>query len=146
MKKFFVLLAVMLMSSTKSFAQTELELLKQKAELDKAYGFKDKASSEAKKQAKEMKKEGWRVNAGDRSLEMQIQSGIDLKKRIMKSADGRIVEKFFILSGRQHNHLIMLIQVHVLKLRQKLHQLSRLRFPRLSRESKIISNSQASML
>lgn len=101
MKKFFVLLAVMLMSSTMSFAQTELELLKEKAELNKAYGFKDKASSEAKKQAKEMKKEGWKVNAGDRSLEMQIQSGIDLKKRIMKSADGRIVEKFFILSGRQ---------------------------------------------
>ena len=73
MKKILSLM-VMAMVATTSFAQTAIELAKQQQELN-AFSMKmlnAKPSKMAKKQAKELRADGWTVPAGEASIEQQV--------------------------------------------------------------------------
>lgn len=74
MKKMISMLVIALMANTTTFAQSAAELAKQQAEL-RAIHMKTlnaKLTKSAKKQAKELKKEGWVVLAGEPTIEQQI--------------------------------------------------------------------------
>lgn len=74
MKKILSIIAVLLMAATTVSAQSAIELAKQKAEEEAFYKkmLNAKPTKDAKKQAKELKRDGWTVPAGEKSLEQQI--------------------------------------------------------------------------
>ena len=73
MKKYFFLMALA-MTTTTSFAQSAIELAKQQMELNDINRklLNQKPTKSAKKQAKEYKKEGWVVPAGEQTIEQQL--------------------------------------------------------------------------
>ena len=102
MKKFMTMLAIALMATTTVFAQSAIELGRQQMELKEFQmkSLKMKPTKEAKKQAKDYIKEGWKVNAGDRSMEQQITYGTLLAEEYMADNSGNTVKRFIQQQGR----------------------------------------------
>lgn len=95
MKKIMTI-ALLAMFANATFAQSALELAKQQAEL-KAYQMKAlnaKPTKDAKKQAKQFKKEGWTVPAGEKSIEQQITESHVYGEELMADRAGNAVKRY----------------------------------------------------
>jgi hypothetical protein len=102
MKKMFFLMAAFLMvAATNVNAQSAKELAKQQQELNEINRkmLNAKPTKEAKKQAKQLKKEGWTVMAGDRSIEQQINESHLYSAELMADENGAQTKRFIIQSG-----------------------------------------------
>lgn len=97
MKKILLSLC-MLLSALASFGQSALELAKQQQELE-AFNKKmlnAKPTKAAKQQAKELKKEGWTVPAGEPSIEQQITKSQLYREELMAMDDGSATKRYFM--------------------------------------------------
>ena len=102
MKKMFFLMAAFLMvAATNVNAQSAIELAKQQKELNDINRkmLNAKPTKEAKRQAKQFKKEGWLVMAGERSLEQQITTSQLYGEELMADETGAPTKRFIIQSG-----------------------------------------------
>lgn len=101
-KLFFTLIAAIACSMTLN-AQSAIELAKQQRELNETIMkmLNAKPSKSAKKQAKEYKKEGWTVNAGDKDMEQQITASQMYGEEPMVDEDGNTTKRFIMQSGTQ---------------------------------------------
>ena len=102
MKKVLILLVALAMASTTCMAQSYADLLKAKKQQDKLTkeSLDFKPTSEDKKQAKQMKKEGWTVKAGDDPMEVQF-----CRARMLKNTP--IVDEASGYEGMTVNRYIM---------------------------------------
>lgn len=96
MKKILFALAMVICMVAGASAQTAVELAKQKAELNEIQrkSLNAKPSKEAKKQAKQLKKEGWKVPVGERALENQIMNSFYIGEEQMADEDGSPTPRF----------------------------------------------------
>lgn len=101
-KLFFTLIAAIACSMTLN-AQSAIELAKQQRELNEINMkmLNAKPSKSAKKQAKEYKKEGWAVNAGDKDMERQITTSQLYGEELMVDENGSATKRFIMQSGTQ---------------------------------------------
>lgn len=102
MKKMISLLVVALMATT-AFAQSATELAKQQREVNELHRkiLNGKITKDAKKQAKEYKKDGWTVPVGELSLERQINKSMLYAEELMTNEEGGITQRFMQHTGRQ---------------------------------------------
>lgn len=96
MKKMISLLVVAMMAIP-TFAQSAIELAKQQQELNSVNKklLKEKPTKEAKKQAKELKKEGWKVPAGD-ILEAQLTESQLYGAELMADENGAPTKRYIL--------------------------------------------------
>ena len=102
MKK-MISLVVMALVATTSFAQTATELAKQQQELN-AINMKmlnAKPTKAAKKQAKELKAEGWTVPAGESSIEQQITMSQLYGAELTTDENGNPTKRFIMQTAQQ---------------------------------------------
>lgn len=102
MKK-IISVALLAMIANVTFAQSALELAKQQAEL-KNFQMKmlnAKPSKDAKKQAKDFKKEGWTVPAGEKSIEQQITESFVYGEELMADESGNTMKRYLTHSAIQ---------------------------------------------
>lgn len=102
MKKTIILL-VSVMITMVSFAQSAKELAKEQAEL-RAIHMKmlnAKPTKEAKKQAKQLAKEGWGVPVGEKSIERQITESQIYGEEIMTDELGGMTKRFMMQTAVQ---------------------------------------------
>lgn len=101
MKKMISLLVVALMATT-TFAQSSIELAKQQKELNEINMkmLKAKPTKDSKKQAKELKREGWVVPAGDPSIELQITKSQLYGEELMADENGAPTKRFILQTGQ----------------------------------------------
>ena len=101
MKKMISLMVMTLMATT-MFAQSAKDLAKQQQELNEIHMkmLKAKPTKDAKKQAKELKKEGWIVPAGERSIEQQITRAQLLGEELTTDENGGITKRFIQQTGQ----------------------------------------------
>ena len=102
MKK-IILSLCMLFAALASFGQNALELAKQQQELE-AFNKKilnAKPTKAAKQQAKELKKEGWTVPAGEPSIEQQVTKSQLYGEELMATEDGATTKRFFMHTAMQ---------------------------------------------
>ena len=102
MKRTIILLVSAVMAVT-TFAQTAKELAKQQAEL-KAIHMKmlnAKPSKDAKKQAKQLEKEGWTVPVGEKSVQQQITESQIYGEELMTDENGEVVKRFILQTAVQ---------------------------------------------
>lgn len=96
-------LMILLVSVTMSFAQTTKELAKQQLELN-AINMKlldAKPTKSAKKEAKELKKEGWTVPAGEQSIEQQITASQLYGAELTTNEEGNTIKRFIMQTAQQ---------------------------------------------
>lgn len=109
MKKLISLLAVALMTTTTTFAQSAIELARQQQELNDINRkmLNQKPTKEAKKQAKEFVKDGWKVPAGDRSIEQQLTESQLYGAELMADENGaptkRYIQQTAIVTSGTYN-------------------------------------------
>lgn len=98
MKKILMMLALVLMGTTVSYAQSAIELAKQQRELDKINRdlLNMKPTKTAKKQAKEWKKEGWVVPVGGSDLAQQITRSQLMGEELMADENGQPVKRYIL--------------------------------------------------
>lgn len=96
-------IAVMVMLFNVSFAQTATELVKQQLALNELNMkmLNAKPLKAAKKQAKELKKEGWTVPAGSAGIEQQLTKSQLYGEELTVDEGGNTVKRFFVQSGIQ---------------------------------------------
>ena len=102
MKK-IILSCMMLMATSVMSAQSALELAKQQKELD-AFNKKmlnAKPTKSAKKQAKELKAEGWTVPAGEKSIEQQVTTSQLYGEELMATEEGTTTKRFLMHTAIQ---------------------------------------------
>ncbi|MBR1448348.1 MAG: hypothetical protein IJ588_06350 [Prevotella sp.] len=101
MKKMISLLVIAMMA-TATFAQSAAELAKQQKELNEIHMkmLKAKPTKDAKKQAKELKKEGWLVPAGELSIEQQITRSQLYGEELTTDENGGIIKRFIQQTGQ----------------------------------------------
>ncbi len=80
MKKFFVMMMAALMVCSVAYAQTPQESIKQRKEIAKLSNaeLNKKASKAARKEAKKLTKEGWKVAPGQLPLEKQLDKSYNM--------------------------------------------------------------------
>lgn len=101
MKKMISLLVVAMMA-TATFAQSAAELARQQKELNEIHMkmLKAKPTKDAKKQAKELKREGWLVPAGELSIEQQITRSQLYGEELTTDENGGITKRFIQQTGQ----------------------------------------------
>ena len=101
MKRMISMMIAAMIAAT-SFAQSAAELAKQQAELNAIHRkmLNAKPTKDAKKQAKEFKKEGWTVMAGDPSIEQQITRAQFHGEELMTDENGAVTQRFLMQSGQ----------------------------------------------
>ncbi len=101
MKKMISLLVVALMATT-TFAQSAAELARQQKELNEINMkmLNAKPTRDAKKQAKELKKEGWQVPAGEATIEKQITQSQLYGAELMADENGAPTKRFILQTGQ----------------------------------------------
>jgi hypothetical protein len=101
MKKLFSILVMALMLAIGANAQSATDLAKQQQELNKILrkSIDAKPTKEAKKQAKELKKQGWTVTAGERAIEQQITESQLLSAELMSDENGASSRRFIQHTG-----------------------------------------------
>lgn len=102
MKKIFSLIAMAMLAAT-SFAQTAAELAAKQQQLNEINMrmLNAKPSKAAKKQAKELKKEGWTVPAGAASIEQQLTKSQLYGEELTVDEGGNAVKRFMVQSAMQ---------------------------------------------
>lgn len=102
MKKIFSFMVMALIATT-SFAQSATQLAKQQAELNAIHMkmLNAKPTKNAKKQAKELKKEGWTVPAGEKSIEQQITESQLYGAELMTDENGNTTKRFILETAVQ---------------------------------------------
>ncbi|MBO5880792.1 MAG: hypothetical protein J6Q57_04020 [Paraprevotella sp.] len=103
MKKVFVMLALAMMSSMTVSAQDALELAKQQKELNEINMklLNSKPTKDAKKQAKQLKKQGWLVPAGEKSIEKQLTESQLLGEELMVDEAGSPTKRYILHTSNQ---------------------------------------------
>lgn len=103
MKKLILMVAAVLMTSTVVNAQSAIELAKQQKELNDINRkmLNQKPTKDAKKQAKELKKEGWLVPAGELSIEQQLTKSQLMGEELMADENGAPTKRFIMQTGLQ---------------------------------------------
>lgn len=103
MKKMILMVAAVLMTSTAVNAQSAIELAKQQKELNEINRkmLNQKPTKDAKKQAKELKKEGWLVPAGELSIEQQLTKSQLMGEELMADENGAPTKRFIMQTGLQ---------------------------------------------
>ena len=103
MKKMILMVAAVLMTSTAVNAQSAIELAKQQKELNDINRkmLNQKPTKDAKKQAKELKKEGWLVPAGELSIEQQLTKSQLMGEELMADENGAPTKRFIMQTGLQ---------------------------------------------
>lgn len=102
MKKIIAVVAMAIVSSA-TFAQSAMDLAKQQQELNELNMkiLNAKPSKSAKKEAKELQKEGWKAMAGSKSIELQITEAQLLGEELMAAEDGSVAKRFIQHSASQ---------------------------------------------
>ncbi len=102
MKKIFSFMVMALIATT-SFAQSATQLAKQQAELNAIHMkmLNAKPTKNAKKQAKDLKKEGWTVPAGEKSIEQQITESQLYGAELMTDENGNTTKRFILETAVQ---------------------------------------------
>lgn len=102
MKK-IIFMSLVAMFATSAFAQSAIELAKQQAELNAVHKkmLNAKPTKSAKKEAKNLEKEGWKVPAGNKSIEQQITESQMYREELMTDENSNIVHRFLIAQGMQ---------------------------------------------
>lgn len=103
MRRFFTVIALAMMSIGSMTAQSALELAKQQKELNAINRkmLNEKPTKEAKKQAKVLKKAGWLVPAGSKSIEKQLTESQLLEEELMVDELGNPTKRFIMHSSSQ---------------------------------------------
>ena len=103
MKKMILMVAAVLMTSTAVNAQSAIDLAKQQKELNDINRkmLNQKPTKDAKKQAKELKKEGWLVPAGELSIEQQLTKSQLMGEELMADENGAPTKRFIMQTGLQ---------------------------------------------
>lgn len=97
------------MTTTTTFAQSAIELARQQQELNDINRkmLNQKPTKEAKKQAKEFVKDGWKVPAGDRSIEQQLTESQLYGAELMADENGaptkRYIQQTAIVTSGTYN-------------------------------------------
>ncbi len=102
MKK-MILVAVVAMMTTSTFAQSAIELARQQQELNDINRkmLNQKPTKDAKKQAKELTKDGWAVPAGEKSIEQQITESQLYGAELMADENGAPTKRFIMQTAIQ---------------------------------------------
>lgn len=102
MKRMILMVMVAIVAFNTVNAQSAVELAKQQKELNKINMelLNSKPSKAAKKQAKDLKKQGWMVNAGDKTIEGQITEVQLLGEELMADENGAPTKRFIIQNGQ----------------------------------------------
>lgn len=95
----FIIMVVMLAIGAK--AQSAADLVRQQQELNNIMrkSLNAKPTKDAIKQAKELKKQGWVVPAGERSIEQQITESQFLRAELMSDENGAPTKRFIQHTG-----------------------------------------------
>ena len=103
MKKVFVMLALAMVSSMTVSAQNALDLAKQQKELNEINMklLNAKPTKDAKKQAKQLKKQGWLVPAGEKSIEKQLTESQLLGEELMVDEAGSPTKRYILHTSNQ---------------------------------------------
>lgn len=103
MKKMILMVAAVLMTSTAVNAQSAIDLAKQQKELNDINRkmLNQKPTKDAKKQAKEFKKEGWVVPAGELSIEQQLTKSQLMGEELMADENGAPTKRFIMQTAIQ---------------------------------------------
>ncbi len=90
-----------IISATVVYAQDAAELARQQQELNKVLmkSLNTKPTKDAKKEAKRLKKAGWIIPAGERSIEQQITTGHILGAELMVDENGAPTRRFIQHTG-----------------------------------------------
>lgn len=101
MKKILSLIVMAAAIAASANAQTSAELARDQQQLNNIMRktLNAKPTKDAKKQAKELKKEGWTVPAGERSIEQQITESQLLGAELMTDENGAPVKRFIQHTG-----------------------------------------------
>ena len=101
MKKILSAIAVAAMFAIGANAQNAAELTRQQQELNSIMrkSLNAKPTKDAKKQAKSLKKQGWTVTAGERSIEQQITESQLLGAELMADENGAPTKRFIQHTG-----------------------------------------------
>ena len=101
MKKLFSFIVMALMLITGANAQIAADLARQQQELNNIMrkSLNAKPTKDAKKQAKELKKQGWVVPAGERSIEQQITESQFISAELMSDENGAPTKRFIQDTG-----------------------------------------------
>lgn len=102
MKKMIIMMVMAIASSTVVFAQSAAELAKQQQELN-AINMKllnSKPSKDARKQEKQLVKQGWLVPAGGKTIGKQITESQLLGEELMADETGNPVKRYIIRSAQ----------------------------------------------
>ncbi len=96
MKKMILLVAAAMMLAVTAQAQTAKELAKEQKELNEINRklLNQKPTRDAKKQAKELKKQGWVVPAGELTIEQQLTNSQLYAAELMADENGAPTKRF----------------------------------------------------
>ena len=101
MKKMLLTLAAMLAMTMGVNAQTALELAKQQKELNKVNRsiLKEKPVKDARKEGKRLRKDGWKVPAGELPIEKQISKSMLYEQELMAGEHGTPTTRYIMRTG-----------------------------------------------
>lgn len=101
MKTILSIIAALMIAAT-SFAQTPAELARMQQDANKIYMkiLNMKPTKDAKREAKELKKQGWTVPAGMKSIEMQITESQIYGEELMADENGNPTKRYLLQSGQ----------------------------------------------
>lgn len=101
MKKLISLFVMAMLFVAGANAQTASDLARQQQQLNEIMRktLNAKPTKDAKNQAKQLKKEGWTVPAGERSIEQQITESQLLGAELMTNVNGTVTHRFIQHTG-----------------------------------------------
>lgn len=101
MKKFFFIIMMTVIFAVGANAQSATDLARQQQELNEIMrkSLNAKPTKDAKKQAKELKTQGWMVPAGERSIEQQVTESQFLGAELMSDENGAPIKRFIQHTG-----------------------------------------------
>ena len=102
MKRLMTIMAAALIASV-SFAQTAQELAERQQDLNKVNMkmLNAKPTKDAKKQAKQLAKQGWMVPAGENTIEKQVTESLLRGEELMTDEEGNICKRFIMHTANQ---------------------------------------------
>lgn len=102
MKKVIIMMVIAIATSSMAFAQSAAELAKQQKELNEINMklLNAKPSKDAKKQDKQLVKQGWMVPAGGKTIAKQITEAQLLGEELMADETGNPVKRYIIRSAQ----------------------------------------------
>jgi len=101
MKKMLLTLATILATTLGANAQSAIELAKQQKELNKVNReiLNQKPVKDARKEAKKLRKDGWRVPAGEMPIEKQISQSLLYRQELMAGEHGTPTTRYIMRTG-----------------------------------------------